>query len=378
MDRSIDFSQMKNRIFFSVTNDLTYDQRMIRICGSLAAAGYSVRLIGRKQSNSLSLVQREFQQVRLPCWFQKGICFYAEYNIRLFFYLLFHTADIYCAIDLDTILPNLLISRLKGKQRVYDAHEYFTEVPEVVRRPRVKRFWDKIAHWSIPQFEHCYTVASGLGRLMTTAYGPVFQVIRNVPIPSKNVARPALDQPFTLLYQGVLNEGRGLEVAIKAMKELSNAQLWLAGEGDLSAALRSLAKQENVEDQVHFLGYIRPTALKKITLQAHLGLNILENKGLSYYYSLANKAFDYIQAGLPSVHMNFPAYLELQNQYDVFQLLEELSVEALVSGIKYLQEDKARYQQLQENCLAARSKLNWEQEEKILLSFYQNLLHTNH
>ncbi len=369
---------MKNRIFFTVTNDLTYDQRMIRICGSLAAAGYSVRLIGRKQASSIPLLQRDFQQVRLPCFFQKGISFYAEYNIRLFFYLLFHTADIYCAIDLDTILPNLLVSRIKGKQRVYDAHEYFTEVPEVVRRPTVKRFWEKIAHWSIPQFKHCYTVASELGHLMTEAYGPIFKVIRNVPIPSERVARPQLDQTFTLLYQGVLNEGRGLEVAIKAMKGLPGAQLWLAGEGDLSAALRSLVKQENLEGQVHFLGYLRPAALREITLQAHLGLNLLENKGLSYYYSLANKAFDYIQAGLPSVHMNFPAYLGLQHQYDVFCLLEELSVDALVSSVKYLQEDKSRYQQLQQNCLSARTKLNWKQEEKILLSFYQDIFDTNH
>lgn len=371
-------SQMKNRIFFSVTNDLSYDQRMIRICDSLAAAGYAVCLIGRKQVNSAPLIQRKFQQVRLHCFFQKGMGFYAEYNIRLFFYLLFHRAAIYCAIDLDTILPNLIVSRIKRKQRVYDAHEYFTEVPEVVRRPRVKRIWEKIAKWSIPQFEHCYTVASDLGRIMTSLYGPNFGVIRNVPIPSQKVASPSADQAFTLLYQGVLNEARGLEVAIKAMKKLPSTQLWLAGEGDLSAKLRLLAQEEKVEDRVHFLGYLQPAALKEITLKANLGLNLLENKGLSYYYSLANKAFDYIQVGLPSIHMDFPAYRDLQDQYGVFLLLEELSVDTLVSSITSIQEDKVAYQQLQQNCLSARTLLNWEQEEKILLSFYKRLLDPTH
>jgi len=369
---------MKNRIFFSVTNDLSYDQRMIRICDSLAAAGYQVCLIGRKQAKSVPLIQRRFQQVRLHCFFQKGLGFYAEYNIRLFFYLLFHGADIYCAIDLDTILPNLIVSSIKKKQRVYDAHEYFTEVPEVVRRPTVKRIWEKIAEWSIPQFEHCYTVASELGDIMTSMYGPTFSIIRNVPTPTQKVASPTADQAFTLLYQGVLNEARGLEVAIKAMKKLPKTQLWLAGEGDLSAKLRSLAKEEKVEDQVNFLGYLQPAALKEVTLKAHLGLNLLENKGLSYYYSLANKAFDYIQVGLPSIHMDFPAYRDLQDQYGVFLLLEELSVDALVSSIISIQQDKMAYRQLQQNCLSARTILNWEQEEKILFSFYQRLLDSNH
>ncbi len=365
---------MKNRIFFSVTNDLSYDQRMIRICGSLATAGYTVCLIGRKQVHSVPLIQRKFQQVRLHCFFQKGMGFYAEYNIRLFFYLLLHRADVYCAIDLDTILPNLIVSRIKRKQRVYDAHEYFTEVPEVVRRPTVKRIWEKIAQWSIPQFEHCYTVASDLGRIMTTTYGPNFIVIRNVPMSTEKVTSPDKDQVFTLLYQGVLNEARGLEVAIKAMKKLPKTQLWLAGEGDLSAKLRQLAQDEKVENQVHFLGYLQPEALKEITLKAHLGLNLLENKGLSYYYSLANKAFDYIQAGLPAIHMDFPAYRDLHDQYDVFLLLEELSVGALVSRVTAIQKDQIRYERLQQNCLSARTTLNWEQEEKVLLSFYQGLL----
>ena len=71
---------------------------MIRICSSLSAAGYPVLLIGVKESNSLPLQQREYEQKRLACLFTNGLGFYAEYNTRLFFYLFFKKSGAICAI----------------------------------------------------------------------------------------------------------------------------------------------------------------------------------------------------------------------------------------------------------------------------------------
>src|SRR5678815_5747716 len=97
------------RLVFTVTNDLSYDQRMIRICTTLAQAGYDVMLVGRKMKGSIPLQERPFRQKRLVNLFQKGKLFYIEYNIHLFCLLLFKRADLICAIDLDTILPLSLI-----------------------------------------------------------------------------------------------------------------------------------------------------------------------------------------------------------------------------------------------------------------------------
>src|ERR1051325_5728203 len=132
------------RLIFTVTNDLSYDQRMIRICTSLANTGYDVLLVGRKKKDSVALQSQPFKQRRLHCFFQKGKRFYAEYNIRLFFYLLFKKADLICAIDLDTILPCYRISKLKGIKRVYDAHELFCEMKEIVSRPDIYKTWKRM------------------------------------------------------------------------------------------------------------------------------------------------------------------------------------------------------------------------------------------
>ena len=127
------------KIYFTVTNDLTYDQRMHRICGSLAEAGYHVTLVGRRLSTSKALQEKNFTQKRIACFFNRGFLFYAEYNFRLFLFLLFRRMDAVCAIDLDTILPCLFVSKMRHIKRVYDAHEYFTELKEVRTRPYVQR-----------------------------------------------------------------------------------------------------------------------------------------------------------------------------------------------------------------------------------------------
>lgn len=362
------------RILCTVTNDLTYDQRMIRICTSLARAGYEVLLVGRRRPASLPLKEEPFRQKRLSCFFGKGKLFYLEYNLRLFFFLLADPFDVACSVDLDTLLPGFLVSRLKGKICVYDAHEYFTEVPEVVRRPAVQRIWEWVAQLVIPRLDHAYTVGPGLAGLLEERYGTSFSVIRNVPMAvSPAEGKHPKPGPPVILYQGVLNEGRGLEFVIEAMQEVEGAELWLAGEGDLSAALRRQVQRLGLEKKVRFLGYLPPAELRALTPQAHIGLNLLENKGLNYYYSLANKAFDYVQAGVPSINMAFPEYLRLQEEYGVFVLLDELSPAAVRRAIAGLLQDEAAHQRIRDNCRAAAQALNWEREEERLLAFYRKI-----
>ncbi|MFZ1635147.1 MAG: glycosyltransferase [Chitinophagales bacterium] len=358
------------RIVFTVTNDLTYDQRMNRICSTLQAAGYDITLIGFMKKRSVKLEQKPYKQIRLNLFFVKGKLFYLEYNFRLFWYLLFKKYDIYTGIDLDTLLPVFFNAKLKGKPCVYDAHEYFTELPEIVARPLIKKMWIKLERFLLPKIKYNYTVGNAIAEELTKKYKTTFEVIRNVPVLSEDVTEVSVGN--YILYQGALNMGRGLEALMEGMAYV-NADLYIAGEGDLSAELRAFAAELPHKEKIRFLGYVRPADLKKYTNEAKIGINLVEHLGLSYYYSLSNKFFDYIHAGKPQVTMNFPEYKKLNDQYDVAVLIDEPEKKLIASAINKLLTDVKLYVELEHNTIEAKKDLNWQKESVKLIQFYKQI-----
>lgn len=358
-------------LFFAVTTDLSYDQRMMRICGSLARAGYAVRLIGRRRTASVPLDERPYSQVRLNCFFQRGKLFYIEHNVRLLLHLLTHRFDLVCAIDLDTILPCYLAARLKRKPLVYDAHEIFTEIPELSSRPHVRRLWLWLESLLVPRVAHAYTVNESLAVLFRERYGARFEVIRNVPVRQPAAPRGA-GEPY-VFYQGVLNAGRGLEVLIRAMAGV-DCRLLLAGEGDRSNDLRRLAGELGLGAKVEFLGYVKPADLAAYGERAAIAVNLREGVAMNDYYSLANKFFDAMHAGVPQITMRFPEYERINATHEVAILLDDLSVETVRAVIVSLLGNEAVYRRLRANCLVARDVYNWQNEEVRLLAFYRSVL----
>ena len=343
---------------------------MQRICTSLAENGYEVTLVGYNKPTSLPFVNKKYKQKRIHCWFLKGKSFYTEYNVRLFLYLLFKKMDAICAIDLDTIVPCLNISRWKKIPRVYDAHELFTGLKEVVESPVVHKVWTKVEQRIVPKYQNGYTVGEAIAEEFKKRYGVNYLTIRNIP-----VLTPLEEKSKTnkyLLYQGAVNEGRGFEYLIPAMQWV-NTKLIICGDGNFMPQLKKLIKDFNVEDKVEFKGMMKPEELAIFSQSAYIGIATPENKGLNQYLALPNKFFDYIHAGLPQINVNYPEYKKMNDQYDVAILLNDLSPENIAEKINNLLEDNVIYSRLRENCIKARFELNWQNEEKILLNFYQSL-----
>ena len=88
---------------------------------------------------------------------------------------------------------------------------------------------------------------------------------------------------------------------------------------------------------------------------------------------MANKAFDYVQAGIPSLQMAFPEYLALQKEYDCFYLLPDVEVRTIVEQLQSILNAPEGYYQKAANCLQASRIWTWEREEKVLLSLYNDL-----
>ncbi|HPB57467.1 MAG TPA: glycosyltransferase, partial [Bacteroidales bacterium] len=168
-------------VTLSVINDLYSDQRLDKVCNSLIGMGFDVKLVGRRYWKSPK-VKRVYKTKRIHLLFKKGPFCYAEFNLRLFFYLLFQKTDILVANDLDTLLPNLLVSKIRRKKLVYDSHEYFLGVLEIQHRAPVKWVWTQIEKWCFPQLDHIITVSQSIVDLYREEYGKEVHLVRNIPL----------------------------------------------------------------------------------------------------------------------------------------------------------------------------------------------------
>jgi len=317
-------------------------------------------------------IQYRSLQIRLPCFFKKGKLFYLEYNLRLFIYLLFQRADCICAIDMDTIVPCYGVSRLKGIRRVYDAHEYFSQLNEVISRPLIYRFWHYLEKMMIPRFPNGYTVCQSLAKAFNEKFGVSYEVIRNVPILEPLPLREKVEN--TLLYQGAVNKGRGLDNVVAALQQ-TKVVLWVCGEGNFMRQMKEAVTRHEVSDKVIFWGILNPDDLKQKTAAAWIAINPFEKTGLNQFLSLSNKFFDYLHARLPQITMNYPEYRHYNQQYEVALLIDDLNPDTIAKAINRLISDVSLYNKLVANCTKAREEWNWQREEKNLLLFYQKLFH---
>jgi glycosyltransferase involved in cell wall biosynthesis len=261
------------------------------------------------------------------------------------------------------------VSQLTGRILVFDSHELFTEVPELSGRKIKRLLWHWVQRYWIPKASLCYSVGPKLALRLSLTYSAEFLSVRNVPN-RKSIEVEHL--PHVMLYQGTLNIGRGLEEAILALKELPEWQLWIAGSGPLDYELKQLSTDCGVKDRVKFYGNISPALLHDLTCRSSVGLNLLKQDSLNYYYSLANKFFDYVQAEIPSVNMNFPEYRDLCEEFNVAVLLDQCTSEDLIAAISTLSDEK-KYTQLRSECKKAAQIWNWENEEKKIAKAYNRL-----
>ena len=352
---------LPKNIYFAVTNDLSMDQRMYRICSGLSKSGVEVMIVGRKLKNSLPPQNGNYKSVRLKCLFNSGPLFYAEIQLRLFFFFLFKKKPaIYAAVDTDTLLAMWLLSKLKSAKLLYDSHEIFDQVPELLQKPFVRKVWRTIERMCIPATNYRWTVNHSLAEYFQKKYKKEFTVVRNVPEFFK-LERKEKPEKGLILYQGKVNKGRGIEQALDAIKLLPGCRLVIAGDGDLLQAMQKKAETESISN-VHFAGPQTPDQLREWTSKAWLGLNLLEKESGNYYYSLANKFFDYMAYGIPSLSMDFPEYRRINDKHEFSVLLQNLNPSGIAGAIQSLLDDEQKYQSLSQNAHSAFSELNWEKE----------------
>ena len=360
------------KIVIVVTNDLFTDNRVHKVANSLHSFGFEIQLIGIKKPKIE--YKDKFKTSRFSLFFKKGILFYAEYNIRLFFKLFFVKYNVILSNDLDTLLASYLSAKLHLKQIVYDSHELFTEVPELANRKFKQRVWFSLQSCVLSKIQYSYTVCKSLARLYSSMYKINMRVVRNIPIENiqtNNYEMPENDKRKIILYQGALNVGRGLEHLIDSMKFADeNFVLYIAGTGDLEKELRNRVKEAKLENKIVFTGRLPYPTLLGLTSKAFIGLSIEENTGKNYYYALPNKLFDYIRCGVPVLCSEFPEMSAIIKKYEIGTFIKNHKPEHIAEKLNSILQNKSQYEVWKKNLISASGDLKWEKEEQVLKEIF--------
>lgn len=364
----------------SVINDLVTDSRVNKTCLTLVECGFEVVLIGRQLPNSLPLPNWSFKAIRMKLFFLTGPLFYFFFNLRLFFKLLFKKADLLYANDLDTLLPNYLISKLKAIPLIYDSHELFCYVPELLESPTKQKIWLGIEKRIIPNLKNCITVNNSIATLFEEKYNVKFNVVRNISDQDnvfKAKSREDLGLPLgknIILLQGAgINIDRGAEELIDAMEFVDNALLLIIGSGDVWKVLQQKIKDQNLSKKIMLINKIPKAELLHYTHNADLGLSIDKNTNLNYYYSLPNKIFDYLQAGVPILASRLPEIEKIVSEFKVGDFIYDHKPKTIALKINEMLSAKSLLQEYKQNAKKASQQLSWLTEKQKLISIFENL-----
>lgn len=369
---------MTKKVIVSVTNDLSFDQRVHKMCSTIHNMGFEVELVGRVLPKSKPL-SREYKTQRLKLFFKKGVLFYAFFNIRLFFLLLVKKADIYHSNDLDTLLPNYLVSKIKQKPLIYDSHEYFLGVPEIQGR-FAKKIWGIIESSIFPKLKYIITVNNSIAELYKIDYKKELYVVRNLPlkqIVKKNKTRKDLNMPSNkkiVILQGAgINVDRGAEELLEAISMSDKFMLYIVGTGDVIESLKERSKNNDLKNKVVFVDRVPYEEMLQYTMNSDIGVTLDKDTNINYKFSLPNKVFDYMKSGVPILASNLKEVSNIITTYNVGLIIENHKPKTILKGLNKILQDEHNVKKFSKNGLKYSQELNWEKEVEKIKNIYYNI-----
>ena len=361
----------KPTIACTVTTDLTGDRRMQRICCSLEGFGYAPTLIGRKLPKSMPFQLEGVAIERLENKYISGPKFYLEHNWNIYKALHRLKPGAVYAVDADTLLAATFYAKKEGIPLIFDAHEYFSELPELVNRPIVKGIWKWIEKVCIPYTKARFTVSEGLAEIMSDDFHTHFHTIRNIA-PYKPEKEKISDAPY-FVYAGAVNIGRGMDLLVSIADQLPYP-VHIIGNGDILPWLKSeLEKNPLLKGKLIIRGFLPPSKMEEVIANAFAGLSFVAPMSESYTQSLGNKFFDYIQARIPQICPALPAYQEVLQKYEI-GIATPYSANSVLAAMQKLVNEPNYYETLTANTHLAAQEYCWENESAKLSAILQQVI----
>ncbi|MGL5153138.1 MAG: glycosyltransferase [Clostridium sp.] len=299
--------------------------------------------------------------------------------LNMVWYGLKYNADIYHSNDLNTLPQGIMCSKiLKRRKLIYDSHEVQSSrtgygKPAFYIEKLLIKFIDLMIMTNDTRADY----VQNLYKIERP------KVVHNYPFYSgddsiKNkydlysIANIPREKPI-LLYQGGMQQGRGLENIIDAINLFDDGIVVFIGDGKLKSKIIDLVVKRELIEKVRFLDKVPVDELKYYTANAYLGFQVLNNVCFNHYSACSNKLFEYIMSEVPVIACKFPEIKKVVDEEKVGICVDSHDFIEIANGVNNLLRNKEKYETFKKNCINAREKYNWNREKEVFLDIYNNI-----
>ncbi|WP_040486411.1 glycosyltransferase [Listeria grayi] len=322
----------------------------------LAKLDFHYKLIGSKVNDTTLL---------------KKIVHRIQFGRQVIRYIRNYRPAVIHANDFDVLLITYL-SRYKGARIIYDAHEIYSKNAFINKIKILSHFVQRLEKHIIKHIDHFITVShAAKGYYQAEHYPKIPVVITNAPIKQLNEKQTWKKDTFEVVYQGQIVSDRGYEEFMEAGTMLADEEIELVirGFGPLKQKLQDKQSEMGIRN-VRFAPPVEMDELVSKLRESSVGVILTKGISINFEYTVSNKIFECIHAGLPVILSPVKEHIYLNDTYQFGIVLEEVTPQKIATAITTLKNDTRLYAELEKNATAAAQQLTWQVEEQKLIALY--------
>lgn len=373
------------KVLMFVSNPFTNDPRVYNEARSLVGAGHQVMVVASDWEKTNPVTENwdgiEVVRVRicLAPKYAAGSPVWRALSLLLWQWQAYRRAlalkrdggfDVVHCHDLDTLVIGVRLKRRFGLPLIYDVHEIYGHMAARTIPRRLANVFPWLERRLLRHVDQVVTVHEALERyLFDITDKPISIVMNCKPLLGTEYEPPDKGDGLTVLYIGILHQGRALSMLVDAAAGLSGVRCIIGGIGN-PGYVRELREKCDAVRNVEFIGRVPFGEVIPMTRKADVVFLMISPDDPNNRMGLGNKQFEAMVCGRPIICTRGTYSGELTEQEDV-GLTIEYDGEALRQAIVRLRDDPELRERLGRNALrAAVTKYNWESQEAKLLEVY--------
>lgn len=385
------------KVTMFVWNNFVNDARVLREASALADLNYTVTIIAKKELTEQHLSSsekiRENIYVNRPLkWelpkfitskLKSSVLTKHVPNMLLMLKMILlgrkYDTDVYHAHDLNTLIQGIVCAKLRFNRKtlIYDSHEVQTSRTHYNFKKiyRIEKFMLNFTDHVIVENDTRADYHNDLYKERPTSlhnYSELYDINDVTPFPLRKQFNIPENKKI-VLYQGGMQEGRGLFKLLDAFKNVENAMLIMIGDGKERQNLIDYHYKIDIIDKVIFIDRVPYHQLRSYTKSADIGIQFLENTNFNHYSASSNKLFEYLMAHVPVVASDLPEIKRVIEEECVGLIVEEGNTAQLTKAIQALIDNDELRENLKNNTARAKQKYNWENEKQVLNNIYSQI-----